>query len=252
MIKLGIIGGTGLSNMEILQDSQEIKLETRFGSPSSIPRRHKAGNLEVIILSRHGRQHTLPPTQVNHRANIQVLKDMGVTHILASTAVGSLREEIGRGDLIIPDQFIDFTRLRPLSIFSEFPPETPLHTSMPEPFDADLRNKLIRACEELNIAHHKTGTVLTIEGPRFSTRAESRMYRIWGADIVNMSIAPECIMAAESGIPYAALAMSTDYDSWKVEEKPVTWQEIMEVFSQNVDKVLAVFQRVIKDFHVTA
>jgi 5'-methylthioadenosine phosphorylase len=152
-------------------------------------------------------------------------------------AVGSLREEIRRGDLIILDQFIDFTRLRPLSFYEEFESGNVRHTPMAEPFDAGLRSQLIKACDEAGYGYHPRGTVVTIEGPRFSTRAESMMFRSWGADVINMSIAPECALANEAGVPYAAVAMSTDYDCWKVEEEPVSWDAILEVFSSNVGKV---------------
>ena len=156
--------------------------------------------------------------------------------ILASTAVGSLREEIERGDLILPDQFIDFTRSRALSYHEEFQPHAPVHTAMAEPFDAGLRAIMKEELEGMGVRFHEKGTVVTIEGPRFSTRAESRMFRSWGADIINMSIATEAIMANEQGVPYAAVAMSTDYDSWK-EDDAVTWEAILEVAQANAAKV---------------
>jgi 5'-methylthioadenosine phosphorylase len=167
------------------------------------------------------------------------LKDQGCTHIVATTACGSLREEIERGDLVILDQFIDFTRLRNVSFIEEFAPGDMKHTPMADPYSTELRKILIETARELNLKHHETGTVVTIEGPRFSTRAESKMFRIWGADVINMSIAPETILANEAGIPYAAVAMSTDYDCWKEDEAPVTWEEILEIFGKNVDNVIA-------------
>ena len=188
------------------------------------------------MLARHGRRHQFSPSQVNYRANIQALKDSGVTHILATTACGSLRQEIGRGDFVILDQFIDFTRHRRTTFFDSFE-QGPRHTSMAEPFDGRLRTALLETARELNLRVHARGTVVTIEGPRFSSRAESRMYRLWGADVINMSIAPEAILANEIEIPYAAVAMSTDYDCWKVDEEPVTWDEIMTVFNKNADDV---------------
>jgi 5'-methylthioadenosine phosphorylase len=193
--------------------------------------------VEVVLLARHGRAHTLPPSHVNYRANIQALKDAGCTHILATTAVGSLREEIGRGDLVIVDQFIDFTKQRAMSFHQSFAPHQPVHTPMAEPFDAALRAILIDACAQRGFTFHRTGTVVTIEGPRFSTRAESRMFRAWGADIINMSVATEAALANEAGIPYAAVAMSTDYDCWKTDEEPVTWDAILAVFNENAKKV---------------
>jgi len=237
LVKIGIIGGSGLDNPDILKEAKDIELTTKYGKPSSPLKQGKIAGVDVILLARHGREHTIPPTQVNFRANIQALKEAGCTHILATTAVGSLKQEIGRGDFVIIDQFIDFTRLRKLTFHDTFEPHKPVHTPMAEPFNKDLRNILNRTCEELQLKHHEKGTVVTIEGPRFSTKAESHMFRAWGADIINMSIAPEAILANEAGIPYAAVAMSTDYDCWKEDEKPVTWEEILKVFKQNVEKV---------------
>lgn len=239
MVKIGIIGGSGLDDPQILKDAQEVYLTTPFGEPSSAL---TVGSIEgrgVVILARHGRQHTLPPTQVNYRANIHALKCQDCTHILATTACGSLREEIGRGDLVILDQFIDFTRFRPITFFEVFPPgaENARHTPMAYPFSEPLRQKLIAAAKQLGLNFHEKGTVVTIEGPRFSTRAESQMFRIWGADVINMSLAPEVILANEAGIPYAAVAMSTDYDCWKTDEAQVEWSEVLRIFERNVENV---------------
>jgi 5'-methylthioadenosine phosphorylase len=238
MVKIGIIGGSGLDNPDILKDARDINVDTSYGKPSSPLKIGKIHDVEVVLIARHGREHTIPPTQVNYRANIQALKDQGCSHILATTACGSLREQIERGDLVILDQFIDFTRLRKISFFEKFTPGDMKHTPMADPFSAELRQILIQTAKELNIKHHETGTVVTIEGPRFSTRAESNMFRIWGADVINMSIAPETILANEANIPYAAVAMSTDYDCWKEDETPVTWEEILEIFSKNVNNVI--------------
>ncbi len=246
MVKIGIIGGSGLDNPDILQEVKDIEVETSFGKPTSPLKLGKIHGKDVVLIARHGREHTIPPTQVNFRANIQALKDQGCTHILATTACGSLREEIGRGDFVILDQFIDFTRLRKVSFFDEFPPGDAKHTAMAYPYSEQLRNILIETAKELNLKYHEKGTVLTIEGPRFSTRAESEMFRIWGADVINMSIAPETILANEAGIPYAAVAMSTDYDCWKEDEAPVTWEEILEIFGKNVNNVIALLTNVIK------
>jgi 5'-methylthioadenosine phosphorylase len=237
MVKIGIIGGSGLDNPNILENAKDIDVATAFGKPSSKLKAGKIKGVNVVLLARHGREHTIPPTQVNFRANIQALKDQGCTHILATTACGSLREEIDRGHLVILDQFIDFTRRRQLSFFEEFKPGEMKHTPMANPFNEDLRQLLIQSCKKLKIFCYEKGTVVTIEGPRFSTKAESRMFRLWGADVVNMSIAPEAILANELGIPYAAVAMSTDYDSWKDDEEPVTWDAILEIFKANVQKV---------------
>jgi 5'-methylthioadenosine phosphorylase len=239
LVKIGIIGGSGLNRPEILKESEDLMVTTTYGNPSSPIQCGKIGGIDVAIIARHGRDHTIPPTKVNFRANIQALKDLGCTHILATTACGSLREQIKRGHFVILDQFIDFTRQRKITFFEDFPGggENALHTAMPEPFDEKLRLALTRSCKELGIEHHEQGTVISIEGPRFSTRAESHMFRAWGADVINMSIAPECILANEAKIPYAAIAMSTDYDSWKSDEEAVTWPEILKVFGENVNNV---------------
>ena len=237
--KIGIIGGSGLDNPDILEQAKEVDATTPYGKPSSTLKTGKINGVDVVLIARHGRKHTIPPTQVNFRANIHALKEAGCTHIIATTACGSLRKEIERGDLVILDQFIDFTRHRKITFFEEFPPggENAKHTSMEDPFSDVLRGSLIKTCNELKIKHHEKGTVITIEGPRFSTRAESRMFRIWGADVINMSVAPEAILANEAKIPYAAVAMATDYDSWYEGEEAVTWEEILKVFGENVEKV---------------
>ena len=237
MVKIGIIGGSGLDNPNILEDVKEIEADTPYGKPSSSLKVGKIKGIDVVLLARHGREHTIPPTQVNFRANIHALKEAGCTHILATTACGSLREEISRGDFVILDQFIDFTRHRKITFHEKFEPGEMKHTPMAEPFSKELREVFIKTCEELGFRHHKKGTVITIEGPRFSTKAESRMFRVWGSDVINMSIAPEAILANEAGIPYAAVAMSTDYDCIFDDIPPVTFEEVLKVFKENVNKV---------------
>ncbi|MGE4555483.1 MAG: S-methyl-5'-thioadenosine phosphorylase [Desulfovibrionaceae bacterium] len=240
MAIFGVIGGSGLDDPDILDDARDIRVDTPYGEPSSPIKAGRINGREVRILARHGREHTIPPTFVNNRANIHALKEAGCQCILATTAVGSLRRRIERGHMVIPDQFIDFTRLRKLSFHESFEPHSPIHTPMADPFDAELRKRLITACQDMLIPHHERGVVVTIEGPRFSTRAESNMFRMLGADVINMSTAPECALAAEAGIPYAAVAMSTDYDCWKQDEAPVTWEEILRIFNENAKNVTAV------------
>ena len=235
--KIGIIGGSGLDNPDILEESKDIEVDTPFGKPTSSLKIGKINSVDVVLIARHGRKHTIPPTQVNFRANIHALKEQGCTHILATTACGSLREEIDRGHLVVLDQFIDFTRHRDITFHEKFEPHKPTHCPMAEPFNENLRQLLIKKCKELKIFCHEKGTVITIEGPRFSTKAESKMFRIWGADVINMSIAPEVTLANEAGIPYAAIAMSTDYDCWKDDEAPVTWEAVLEIFKNNAEKV---------------
>jgi len=244
MATIGIIGGSGLDDPDILSSSREVMVETPYGPPSSPLTCGTIEDVEVILLARHGKAHQLSPSQVNYQANIRALKDRGATHILATTACGSLRKKIGRGDFVIVDQFIDFTRHRPITFFDSFE-DGAHHTAMAEPFDADLRQFLMQAAGELGLRTHDGGTVVTIEGPRFSTKAESKMFRSWGADVINMSIAPEAILANEIELPYAAVAMSTDYDCWKEDEAPVTWDEILEVFQQNAANVIRLLTKTI-------
>jgi 5'-methylthioadenosine phosphorylase len=249
MARIGIIGGSGLENPDILNSSETRQIETPYGSTSSPLLCGSLHGTEIVILSRHGKHHTIPPSKVNNRANIYALKDIGCTHILSTTACGSLREEIGRGDIVIPDQFIDFTRHRDITFFEEFEAGRMNHTPMADPFDKHLRGLIISSAANIGMHVHATGTIVTIEGPRFSTRAESKMFRIWGADIINMSVAPEVTLANEIGLPYATIAMSTDYDCWKEDEDPVTWEAVIEVFNSNVTKVLRLLLEVIPLIH---
>ncbi len=235
-MKIGIIGGSGLDDPKILQNPQELEVNTPYGKPSSSLTIGKINDIDIVILARHGKKHEIPPTQVNYRANIYALKEQGCTHIITTTACGSLKEEIKRGDFVILDQFIDFTRHRKITFHEDFN-EGPRHTPMANPFDENLRKILIDTGKELNYDLHEKGTVITIEGPRFSTKAESHMFRSWGADVINMSVAPEAALANELGIPYASIAMSTDYDCWKSDEASVSWEEILKVFNSNSDKV---------------
>jgi len=244
-MKLGIIGGSGLDDPQFLQDYQEIEVETQYGKPSSSLIIGKISGMDVVILARHGKKHEIPPSKVNYRANIQALKDQGCMHIISTTAVGSLKEEIRRGDFVILDQFIDFTRHREITFFESFEGE-PKHTPMAEPFSEFLREKIIQSAQQLGLSYHPKGTVITIEGPRFSTRAESNMFRQF-ADVINMSIAPEAILANEAGIEYATIAMSTDYDCWKTDEPPVSWDAILEIFNKNAENVKTLILKTIEN-----
>jgi len=245
MAIIGIIGGSGLDNPDILSNPRDEKVTTQYGEPSSPLKHGIIDGVQVVLLARHGREHTIPPTQVNYRANIAALKAAGCTHIVASTAVGSLREEIRRGDLVIIDQFIDFTKQRKMTFHESFAPHNPVHCPMADPYDSRLRQILIDECKSRGYSFHERGVVVTIEGPRFSTRAESLMFRTLGADIINMSIATETVLANETGVPYAAVAMSTDYDCWKSDEEPVSWEAILKVFSENAAKVTALLKGIV-------
>jgi len=245
MKKIAIIGGSGLENPSILKNPETVNIETPYGNPSSSFKTGKIAGVDVAILSRHGRDHSIPPRQVNNRANLWAIQNLDCTHVIATTACGSLREEIERGDIVILDQFIDFTRFREITFFEKFADGELNHTPMADAFDETLRLKLIETAAELKLNYHSKGTVITIEGPRFSTRAESNMFRKWEADVINMSTAPECILANELGIPYAAIALSTDYDCWKTDEAPVTWEEVLKVFNQNLENVIQLLLKTI-------
>lgn len=234
MIKLGIIGGSGLDNPDILKNFSQIEVQTPYGSPSSVLTCGKFNDVDVVILARHGKGHTIYPTAVNYRANIYALYEQKCTHILATTAVGSLRQEIKPGDIVFADQFIDFTKHRICTFFDK----EVKHTPMAEPFDAKLRGLLSECAQSLNLRYHSKATVVTIEGPRFSTKAESHMFRMLGADIINMSTVPEVVLANELGIKYQTIAMSTDYDCWKDDEEPVSWEMIVKRMKENTQKVI--------------
>ena len=242
MKKIAVIGGSGLDNPEILNNPAEKLVRNKYGSPSSPLVCGKIEGVDVVILARHGKDHSVTPTKINFLANIFALKEEGCTHILAATAVGSLREEIKPGNLVFPSQFIDFTRQRQMSFFTE----EVVHTPMSEPYDKRLRDLLCQSSKALGLAYNRDVTVITIEGPRFSTKAESHMFRAWGADIINMSTCPEVMLANEIGIPYQTIAMSTDYDCWKENEEPVTYDKVMAVMRQNAEKVKKLLLRVIQ------
>lgn len=234
MLKVGILGGTGFDSPDILKDIAKKKVHTPYGAPSDLITMGEYEGVEVNIIPRHGDSHRINPSMVNFRANIWAFKELHVSHILAVTAVGSLREEIAPGHLVFPDQFIDRTTKRKSTFYES---HEVCHIPMADPFCANLRSLLSQSAEMLAIKHHKQGTVVTIEGPRFSTRAESKMFRQWGADIINMSTVPEVVLAREAGICYATIAMSTDYDCWHASEEPVTWEMIEKTMNQNVGNV---------------
>ncbi|HSW64235.1 MAG TPA: S-methyl-5'-thioadenosine phosphorylase [Dissulfurispiraceae bacterium] len=240
-IKIGIIGGSGMNDPQLMADMKEKSAKTPYGKPSSSLTTGVINGVDIVILARHGRKHTIYPSAVNFRANISALKKEGCTHILATTAVGSLRDTIKPCDIVFVDQFIDFTKHRMLT----FHEKEVVHTPMSEPFCGDLRKLLVKSAKEMKIRHHAKGTVITIEGPRFSTKAESHLFRMWGADVINMSTVPEVILAREAGICYQTIAMSTDYDCWKEGEEPVTWEMILEIMKKNAHEVKELLLRTI-------
>ncbi len=243
-MKIGIIGGSGLEKGDFLQNTEEVEVTTPYGNPSSKIKKGILNGTEIFILSRHGENHEITPTHVNNRTNIYALAKLGCTHILTTTAVGSLRNNIEPGDFVIANQFIDFTKHRPTTFYENFKDEI-VHTNMSEPFSKDLRTHLIQTCEELNLKHHKIGTILTIEGPRFSTKAESFMFK-QSAHIINMSTAPEAILANEAELEYATIAMVTDYDCWKKDAPPTTFEMIQQRMKQNSEKVKEILIKTIE------
>jgi len=244
MIKVGIIGGSGLDDPDILNDAKEVTAETPYGSPTSVLTCGSIEGVEVVIIARHGKDHSIYPSKVNFRANIHALQEQGCTHILAATAVGSLREEIVPGHLVFPNQFIDHTRKREVTFFDQ---NEVVHTSMADPFCPNLIDLFSATADQMGVPYHKNKTVITIEGPRFSTRAESHMFRSWNADIINMSSVPEVCLAREKKMHYAAIAMSTDYDCWHEEEEPVTWEMIVKTMKENSDNVIKLFLKIIPE-----
>ena len=241
-MKIGIIGGSGMDDPKILENYNEITVDTPFGLPSSFLTTGNIDDKEICIIARHNKDHSIMPTKVPYHANIWALKEKGCTHILATTACGSLREQIKPGDFVFLDQFIDFTKHRILT----FHEDKVIHTPMADPFDSYLRMNLIQMANQLNYNFHNKGTMVTIEGPRFSTRAESHMFRSLGADVINMSTVPEVILANEVDISYQAIAMATDYDCWKEGEDPVTLEMVYETMAKNAEKVTNLLVQTIK------
>ena len=238
--EIGIIGGTGLYDPKLLKNVKEIKVRTPYGPPSDSIAIGELKGRHVAFLPRHSKKHTIRPTDVNSRANIFALKKLGVQRILAPSTVGSLREEFKPGDVVFIDQFIDRTTRREQSFYTG---RQVCHISVAEPMCHELRRTLIKTADDINIRTHNTGTYVCIEGPRFSTKAESRMFRMWGADVVGMTLVPECVLAREAEICYSSIATVTDYDVWK--DQPVSVHEVLKTMKENVEKVKRIITEVI-------
>ena len=243
MVKVGIIGGSGLDDKLNLTQVKRSKLNTPYGATSDLVITGKLQGTDVVALPRHGADHRIMPSLVNYRANIWAFRELGVTHIIATTACGSLREEIEPGHLVFIDQFIDRTTRRAQTFYEG---NAVCHIPMAEPFCPSLRRLCAEAASELQIPHHDKGTVVTIEGPRFSTKAESRMFRIWGGDVINMSTVPEVVLAREAGLCYASIAMGTDYDCWHESKESVTFELILKTMETNAANVLRMLPAVIR------
>ncbi|OQY43118.1 MAG: methylthioadenosine phosphorylase [Anaerolineaceae bacterium 4572_78] len=231
--KIAVIGGSGLYNMAGLIDVEEIAINTPYGSTSDNVIIGTLKGERVAFIPRHGRGHNLSPTEVNYRANIYALKSLGVKYIISVSACGSLREKIAPGNIVIPDQLVDRTRSRPLTFFGD---GLVVHQSVADPFCPMLSKILYESLENIGERIvHAGGTYVTIEGPRFSTRAESFMFRQWGCDIIGMTTIPEVFLAHEAEIAYAVMAHVTDYDVWHEEKEPVTVEMVIKVIKENVE-----------------
>lgn len=235
---LGVIGGSGLYQMDALTDVEEVRVDTPFGAPSDALIRGKLGGDPVVFLPRHGRGHRFTPSEVPYRANIWALKSLGVDWLLSVSAVGSLREDIVPGHVVLVDQFIDRTRGRASTFFGD---GVVAHVQLGDPVCPVLRGLLREAATDAGATLHDGGTYVCMEGPQFSTRAESQLYRSWGASVIGMTNVPECKLAREAELPYATLALATDYDCWFEGHDEVSVEAVVKVVKANV----ALAQRVI-------
>lgn len=240
ILKIGIIGGSGLDNPEILSNRTEKKVTTPFGDPSDVLIVGEIEGVPVVILARHGRKHDTMPGKVNYRANIWALKEEGCTHVVASNACGSLQEEIAPGTLVIIDNFIDRTHNRQQTFYDGETnhPKGICHLPMEPAFCQHTRKVILETAKDVGVEVRDGGTVVVIEGPRFSSKAESTMFRSWGGHLVGMTTVPEVVLAKEAGLSYAVIAMATDYDCWRCEGEKVSHKYVLSIFEQNVNKVI--------------
>ena len=229
--EIGIFGGTGIYDSGVLQNSKEITIDTPYGKTSDSITIGEFNKKKIAFMPRHGKKHTIPPHMINYRANIWAFKELGVKRIVAPSAVGSLKENFQPGNFALPTQFLDFTKSRETS-FSEN--GRVIHISVAEPFCPELQKAIINSAENQDVILHKNCTYVCIEGPRFSTKAESKFFKSTGADIIGMTLVPECQLAKEAQICYVSISTVTDYDVWA--EKPVTAKEVLETLSKNVEK----------------
>jgi 5'-methylthioadenosine phosphorylase len=230
--RIGVIGGTGLYDIEGLKDIKEVRPETPFGKPSDAIIMGKLGGVGIAFLPRHGKGHRISPTEVPSRANIYALKGLGVKFIISSNSCGSFKEELKPGHLLVPDQIIDRTRGRINTFFSE---GIVAHIAFADPFCPVLSDIVYNAAKEAGAIVHKGGTFIAMEGPAFSTRAESRLYKSWGADVLGMTVLPEAKLAREAEICYASIACITDYDSWHETNEAVSVEAILTTMRNNID-----------------
>ena len=230
--RVAVIGGSGFYDFPDLEDRREVDVETPFGRPSDAIVTGRLGGRPVAFLPRHGRGHRLSPSELPARANVYALKSLGVERIISVSACGSMKEAIAPRDVVIPDQIFDRTRARPSTFFED---GIVAHVGFAEPFCAGLSDVLHQAALQSGVRVHARGTYVCIEGPQFSTRAESRIYRQWGVDVIGMTVLPEAKLAREAEICYATLAFATDYDVWHETEEPVTVEMVVRVLLANVE-----------------
>ncbi len=245
-MKIAIIGGTGFALPDYLTQVEEIQVPTPFGLPEPVIYKGKLDGQDIIHLARNGKNSELPPTKINYRANMYALRNLGISYIYATGTCGSLQEEICPGEVIIFDQFIDMTKQPVTGILEELNPGSSNYVSMAEPFSDELRDSLIESAIVQGITVHTKGIAISIDGQRSSSRAESRLYRCWGADVVNMTTAPEAILANELGIYYAALSLCTGYDSWRQDNYPADPNEKMNIVGNNHDRIIKLLSCAIK------
>ncbi|MEM0445536.1 MAG: S-methyl-5'-thioadenosine phosphorylase [Nitrososphaerota archaeon] len=241
MAVIGLIGGSGIYSAEMLSEAKQVKAHTPYGAPSAPMTVGRVGGHKVVFLPRHGIAHSIPPHMINYQANIWALKEQGVERVLAPSAVGSLQEEYRPGELVLPDQFIDRTHGRASSFYDG---GQVAHISMADPFCPELTDIVYTEALKLGLPIHRGGTYICIQGPRFSTRAESNMFRAWGGHIIGMTLVPEVSLAREARMCYLTIAMVTDYDCWK-EGWRVTAEEVVRTMASNVEKVQKLLAKVI-------
>lgn len=230
-VTVGVIGGSGLYDIEGLTSARSIRVRTPFGAPSDAIIVGSLEGIRVAFLSRHGRGHLLNPSRINYRANIFALKSLGVSHVISVSAVGSMKESIHPGDVVMPDQFIDLTKRRVSTFFDN---GVVAHVAFGEPICVELGQVLLSAGEKAGANVHRNGTYLCMEGPQFSTKAESRLYRQWGVDVIGMTNMPEAKLAREAELCYATLALVTDYDCWHETAEAVTVEAVLGTLHRNV------------------
>ncbi|MDP9368854.1 MAG: S-methyl-5'-thioadenosine phosphorylase [Chloroflexota bacterium] len=229
---LGVIGGSGLYDLPEIEGARDLDVMTPYGKPSDAIRAGRLGAMDIAFLSRHGRGHRLTPSELPYQANIYALKQVGVTHVLSISAVGSLKETLPPLSLVLPDQLIDRTLARPRSFFGQ---GVVAHVGIAEPFCPHLRERIAAVITNLGRNHQHGGTYVCIEGPQFSTKAESHLYRSWGCSIIGMTAMPEARLAREAELCYATLALVTDYDVWHETESSVTVEMVMANLVANVE-----------------